>query len=809
MKTVLRLGWIIPVLALCAACSGGDEGFQTIPTGNQAIMTGLTIETAARVAIAIPSVPDPIDSLEWDDESFDLAGASVAIAPLQRPEDTILARFRPAVSFGARVLWGIGSIDTPPFAFTDIRVPATFEDSDYIYFKITSQDGATTNYYRFAIWVRSPIVELAEVYIGLYETHKETNAQGTEVTIVDKDERMMATVPKDSTTGQPLNGSADLATTIALTTPGVLAIREDQADQAKIIVTPKDSQAKIRYGLTSTSSAAPEFRTSNIFDLTDYTFLYIEVTAENTVDVAFYKYRVEVGRIASIKTLTFVGKDDAEFDIANTGELNVSWGSVALGNFKTADMPDAGFGIKYAADDPGATVSWTLISNKNAANPGSFSSPSVVQFNGTNVLALRVVSKNTRATRYYKIEVELLAAAFKEQPKSDYYYYYNTDTWVGDSAASEGPNKINWYDYARLTKKPFKPGTEEEDKTVPFNPSQLVFNSSDPNFTTKGESQVVPLSFVLDRLGTFTYQWYEANSWYGGYGFDATGKILYYPTGNPDAVSETGFVQDAYHRAYFDEKKNVSFHNGGNEFYRLEYPGRKIDGATGATYTPSINKRPFMDGFTSETHYYWVEVTDSQGRKAVSKRAAIVSERDPRKKHHIVNLSDPSDPNSDLKVEKKDGAVVWPGTARNQTVFKVKRETYKIPVTFPSDFNVNDYTVATVQALFFLIDGTPWIQNWTQGDIGFEDADGGQLIYYNLTNNNGTLGLVGGGKEPGGGSLTKTPKYLIVKPAGEKPTNEKPPFENDGVTPKPNNNAQGWFCGFIELVEVRFEGPPR
>ena len=786
MTTQLRFFGILLALAAFAliACGGGVEIYEV---GTEANMTGLTIGT-----VRINAVPEPIDSFNWDEEDFDLLGAPVAVAPLERSSDTVAARFKPIVSKGARVLWGIGSQDMRPFSFNDLRVPATFEDADYVYFKITSEDGEISNYYRFAIFVRSPVVELSNVYIGRYETHPETNAQGGTTIVVDVDERMMATL-------EP--GNPNLQTAIANTTPGVLSIMANQAQAAEIKVTPYDSNATIKYAVVATSSVAPVFGTSNTFNLTDYTYLYIQVTAQNTVDVAYYKFRIEVGRIATIKTLTFVGNAGAEFDVANTGNQRSSWNAVANGNFKTADMPSDGFGIAYVLNDPASTVSWELTSKGASSAPASFTSLAKVIFDGTNILALKVVSQNGQATRYYKIEVELLAAAFTQQPKSDYYYYYagdntpgntNPTAWVG---GVDGAPKIYWYDYAKLT----------GDNAV---------NSTHPNFTSKGTAQVEPLTFELDRLGTFTYQWYEANSWYGGYGFDADGRILYYEQGDPTAKAETGFVADSYHIKGFDEKKNVSFHNGGNQYYRLPTKGRMIPGASGtytdpitSSYTPRIDYRPFIDGFTSETHYYWVEVRDAAGRTAVSKRAAIVSERDPRKRHHIVDLNndlyrgDPANPSET-------------GTARNPKVFTVKRETYKIPVSFPDawdgqPFDVNDYTVATVQALFWLKDGTPWIQNWTQGDIGFEADDGERLIYYNLTNNNGTLGLVGGGKEPGGGSLTKTPAYLIVKPAGEKPVTELPPFEADGVTPKPNNDAQGWFCGFIELVEVRFEGPAR
>jgi hypothetical protein len=759
MKTQLRFLWIIAVVI--ALSFTGCDSLENLGIGTEAALTGLSIGN-----VRIPVMPTAIDSFDFDDEEFDLVGADVISAPLERSSDTQNVRLNPNVSRGATVMWGIGSQDLRPFTFYDRRVNATFEDADYLYFKVTSEDGETTNYYRFAVWVRSPVTEISEVYVGRYETHTETTDTGNTITVVDVDERMMATIG----TANP-----NLQTAISNANVGVLSIRENQAANAEIKVTRYDSNATLRYGITATSSAAPSFGTSSTFNLTDYTYLYIEVTAENTVDKAYYKFRVEVGRIASIKTLTFTVSPTTEFDVANTGTRAGTWSSVGVGKFETADMPTTGFGVKIELDDPASHADYEIIASKSAAEPASFSNPAKVLFTGTNVLAVKIVSSNTKATRYYKIEVGLLAAAFTKQPKSDYYKFYDGTTTVGNAGET-----INWYDYVGLTVTPF--------------------TSDSPQ----------PLTFELDRAGTFTYQWYEANSWYGGYGFDADGRILYFPSGQSVAKPETGFKADDYHVNGFDEKKNVSLHNGGNQYYRLENPGRPITGASGtynpsnpaaAAYTPPINRRPFLAGATNETHYYWVVITDDLGRKAVSKRAAIISERDPDKKHYIVNL------NEDLYLGPKDNPTET-GTARNQKVFKVKRETYKIPVTFPATFNMNDYTVATVQALFFLIDGTPWIQNWTQGDIGFEDEDEDRVMYYNLTNNNGTLGLVGGGKEPSGGTVSKTPKYLIVKPAGEKPVWELPPLNADG-TPKPNNDAQGWFCGFIELVEVSFEGPHR
>ena len=793
MKTQLRFLWIIA--AITAFVFSGCDSLENVGIGTDAALTGLSIGN-----VRIPVMPLPIDELEFDDEDFNLLEAPVASAPLERIENTVNVRLNPSVSRGARVLWGLGSQDMRPFKFYDKRVNATFEDADYLYFMVTSEDGEKTQYYRFAVWVRSPVTDISEVYIGRYVTHEVPNSQGGTSIVVDIDERVMATIATANPT---------LDTAIANTDLGLLSVRTNQSQNAEIIVTKYDSNSKVKYGIAANSTAKPDMKESNKFNLVDQTYLYIEVTAENTVDKAYFKFRIEVGRIASIKTLTFKGDANKEFDIANTGTRAGNWASVANGNFQTADMPSTGFGVKIELDDPVSRVSWELIANRNAAAPAVFNNPEKVIFDGTKVLALKIESDNVvngkaGATRYYKIEVTLLAAAFKTQPKSDYYYYYADTTdvndntaWVGNGA-TEGDNRINWYKYAGLWDK------DNDVSTV---------SSSHANFTAKGPLQIVPLTVELDRPVTGTYQWYEANSWYGGYGFDADGRILYYPAGEPVAIAETGFTANTYHVNGFDEKKNVSLHNGGNQYYRLENPGRKITGASGSlggtatvpSYTPKINYRPFIGGYTSETHYYWVEIIDGAGRKAVSKRAAIISERDPEKKHYIVNLTD--DANGDLYLGTPGTEGYEKGYARNPKVFKVKRETYKIPVTISGTFNVKDYTVATVQALFFLRDGTPWIQNWTQGDIGFEDADGAQLMYYNLTNNNGTLGLVGGGKEPSAGTVDKKPKYLIVKPAGEKPTWQKPPLKDDGVTPQPNNDAQGWFCGFIELVEVRFEGP--
>jgi len=803
MKTQLRfllIGAALILALACITCRGGDQMLEEA-IGTEALMTGLTIGK-----VRIPVIPEPVDSFNFEGEGYDVSNMALEIAPLERSSDTESTRLKPKVSRGAKVKYGIGTEDQIPFIFSDVRVLANFDDGDYLYFQVTAEDGSNANYYRFNVWVQSPVIDLEEVYIGDVVTHEEENDKGDMVTIVDEDNRMMATLATPS---------SDLKAAM-LASSGLLDIMSSQSANAEIKVTPAYSNVSLRYALTSKNDEKPVFGTSNKFNLADQKNLFIEVTAENKVDVAYYRFKVNVGRIATIKSLTFIGTGDVEFAIASKGNPGSAYGAALPGSFETAEMPVDGFKIKFELTDPDAKECTYILHPKTSTATPQFpvlgSPPPVkVVFNGANRLVLRVISENMQNVQYYKIDVNLLAAIFTKQPKSEYYYYYDDDTWVGPGKDENNVvhPKINWYTYAA---KNFM----ESDGTTPI-PQATIKSEILPKMKT-----VQPLTFELDRSGSFTYQWYEANSWYGGYGFDADGKILYYYDADKDAIPEDGFVggdandPSTYYVKGFDEKKNVSFHNGGNQFYRLPVKGRLITGATSATYTPDINKRPFIDGFTSETHYYWVEITDNSftpPRKVVSKRAAIVSERHPRKKHHIVNMyAYEGHPYGDLYLKgntDNPDEITETGAARNPNVFTYQRETYEIPVTFPADFNINDYTVSTVQALFWLIDGTPWIQNWTQGDIGFGKNKGtDRVMYYNLTNNNGTLGLVGGGKEPGGGTVDFKPKYIVVKPAGEKPVKQLPPLDANNK-PIPNNNAQGWFTGFIELVEVRFEGPAR
>jgi len=806
MMLMKRSFLIVPViLALIFGFSACDNSTSRYTGQTGAELLELRVQSLGTESVEIPV---PIAAIDWDFSGYNLTNADFVTLEFNRETDVTNVRLFPTASPRAWVEWGVGSRTARPEYFYPVGIPATFETNDYLYIKVSSEDGNNFNYYRFLIRVFSSVTHLGSVTIS-----------GRRAVV------------------KPGGGSLED------TQEGSISISKLEAEPATIEYETFDPSATVKFAKVGAAGGDPVFEDSNIITFADQDILYIEVIAQNSVDIAYYKIRVSVGRIATIKTLTLT-KTSPVFtkEVVGKGTPNAAWATTLPGSVEVAEV-DATFAIGVVTEDPQATYLFEVVNPVNdkpnwAVEPTwtNTTNTRTIDFNpqGT-ALGIKVVSDNGLATLYYKVQVEVLAAEFTVQPQSDYYYYYDADTKVGAGTAYE----LNWYTYVGLT----------GDKAV---------SSSHPNFTdaahgANGVYAKRALKFELDRvIPGATYQWYEANSWYGGYGFDADGRRAFKHPSVTDAkgVTEAGFVeyiddrgatsdQDdddrtpkttpagvLYSRPYryyiegLDEKGNVSLHNGGNNYYRLEVPGRPIPGETGSTYTPKVDYRPFLQSFTSESHYYWVVVTDpASNRTVTSKRAVIVSERDPTKDHYIVNLNAYLDSTGTTPGLQGNPKNLSPFTAGNHG------DKYEIPIYFEGgnvSFNVKKYSTVTCQALFYLADGRPFIQNWTQGDFGFADEAKVELVlWYNLTADNATRGLQSSGNAPSGSGLSVPPYYLVVKPAGTKDLDLLPPFVKmaDGITEKQDtygrsipeniNDAQGWFTPYIEIVELRFEGPAR
>jgi hypothetical protein len=783
----------VAVFALFSAC----ESVSLEEVFPQAELLTLTITTQANKVIEIAAIPAAIRGEEWNDEEYIVGGADLGLIPVKNAAETEEVRLTVTASPGARVLWGTGRSGNRPDRFNDTRVRATFDTEEFLYVKVTADDGVTSNYYRFYSVLASPVKELAALAIAGRDPNELTikDEKGD-----DKKVRVATAAPSLEFLSDNIN-NASFRAQIDIT-------RGEARDGAVVAATPQESNATIRYAVAASLAAARAgtfsdfketirrvikdeqdkdiYQAYDTLTFTDGNILAVEVTPANEEPANYYGFQITAGRMATIAALKFDG-----VEAKGIGTQAAQWGSVTPGTFASADQLSDGFKIDIELNDPDGLAEYALINTTGAGNPSTYGTAEKIRFNDKQALAIRVTSARGSVvgsidTRYYKVRIDLLATNFKQQPKSAAYTVTSHDLPL---------STVNFeYKGASLS---------EQRVLVTADSSSIVLDRA-----------IEPLSVVFDREDTgFSYQWYESNSWYGGYGFDRDGKI-YGDPGYGEGLTQA--QRDLLGSGLdWDEKFNISIHNGGNNYYRLPIPGRPIPGETNPTYTPKIDasKRPFNTGFSNSSHYYWVVVTDSSNRVATSERATIVAEWSQlwyhgrptgdkiEKKHHIVDLYAYMTPN----------AVGLRDNPRNETAFKAGNhaDKYLIPMTFPLGFNIQDYSVVTCQAKFYLADGRAWIQNWTQGDFGFANASKENLVlWYNLTNDNATRGLSGSGNEPQGSGLTVIPAYLVIQPAGTKPIKEMPPF-NDNGQPVNNGDAQGWFTPYIEVVELRFEGPKR
>jgi hypothetical protein len=744
---------LAPVLAISLvfalpACVNQDV--KTLGTGTdlQALRIG---DTAVKLADDPATEmkegkPDPINASEWERDDFNLNGADFGWIAFKQSKDLVVQRVRATVSRGALAEWGVGTRSSRPGYFSDTRVPMSFESDEYIYIRVTSEDKANVSYYRFYAKLLSTVNELSSISTG-----------------------------KRIAKAEAVPGS-----TYDQAQEDVFHITTGEATNAVIVAATFDPNATVQFArATGTDDPTNSFRpSSQPVTLADQDLLYVKVTAENTVDSVFYKFRVNVGRMATIERLFF--EDTAEEEIFGKGLPKADWAAVGPGSYDTAKPPAAGYAVRIVTDDPDATFQYARIDNPKAGLPAFGANPAKVAFTeGGQTLAIKVTAKNKDNDggdifMYYKIKVNLLAAKIKTHPKSAWYMQ----------------------------------GTAAKPLTVVLEDEYLS--------------------------GSYTYQWYEADSLYGLYG---------------------------RHGMDLDEKNNVSTVNGGPSmyFYLVEPDSTDtnsgqiwawtIPGATSASYTPPTNwvdvdivtqpdndKQPipptppnvnFITGSTSEVRYYWVKITNTANNRSVtSERALILTETDPEMDHYIFDLSVLPNKN------------IVPFTAKNNDPY-YGGEPYKIDLKeLLKDFPVDPskYEICVAQAQYFLPDGRAWTQNWTHGDLHFgydPDSKNDPLTWWhnNLGANSGAIPLQAPHSSQGG--LSNPPDWVGFKPSGDPdkgiPANYTPsstgiPTEDStgglpkgtygtsGVSsapaPYPRGDAQGYFCGFIKLMELRFATAP-
>jgi hypothetical protein len=752
---------VLTAAILCGAAACVDQDADIL--GTDAQLLSLRIGS-----VTVPKVPAPINDTTWE-SGVDIYDEEFQSAQFNKESEITNARIWPKLSKDATAEWGIGKRTVRPGEFFDTRVPATFESDEYIYLKVTSGDKAKVNYYRYHTKVFSWVTDLASITIAEREAK---SAVGTE----------------------ELNNLYGIPDTNDMM--GSISITRKEATGAVITPTTFDPNAKVRFGKV-TGSGAPDFQPSTTaitFDDLDY--LYVEVTAENTVDKTYFKFRVNVGRIATIKHLELDG-----VELFGTGLPNSVWASVGPGEYSTASVnqPAEGFDVKITLedDDPEALYFYKVTNSISAplTNNSDYDNRRT-KFNTGDYLAIMVRAPNGGIRNYYHIKVTLLAGNVKAHPKSAWYYqgtpaapltiefadgtdtsrftyqWYEADSLFGiygrHGMSMDEKNNISTINggpdmYYYLS----KPGIDQMGKPVPAS-----YNENDP--TAMG-----PLAWKADdSRGAKTASYMPRTDW------------VNVPIKLPP--------NSAQNKSWPYVPSSPSYDTGPTD----------DDPPEGGWPTHADNHVNFFTGSTSEVRYYWVVVTDSgTGLTVTSDRAVILTETDPSMDHYIFELS---------TLPRK-----------NVKPFTYLREPYHIILKdwgykFPDGFDPSKYDVCIAQAQYYLPDGRPWTQNWTHGDMLFGYIEGSdsyhknqdQLLTWwhnNLGSNSGAIPLHTPHSAQGG--LSFPPDFIGFQPSGDKGRGLPPTVNGQlpiGLKPAgfPEGAAQGYFCGFIELMELRFATKP-
>jgi hypothetical protein len=143
----------------------------------------------------------------------------------------------------------------------------SFEDGDFLYIEVTAENGTTKTVYKL------------EILIGRDTTLSAISIGGVSVTNL----------------GTP-------AATLAGATAGTVLFNTPQpSDGYAVVVTPTDEDADVKWAAVTTDTNTATFGETTPIVFTDGGYLYVEVTAANGTNKAYYKIRVNLLMTATIK----------------------------------------------------------------------------------------------------------------------------------------------------------------------------------------------------------------------------------------------------------------------------------------------------------------------------------------------------------------------------------------------------------------------------------------------------------------------------------------------------------------------------
>jgi hypothetical protein len=188
------------------------------------------------------------------------------------------------------------------------------------------------------------------------------------------------------------------------TSVDIMELSNKQKTNAKIeaFLTPSSTKASVRYAVVKSENEEPSFSSGNIYTLVDLDIIFIRVTSEDGKTTKYYKFPVEIGKNAKLKTFT-IGQsahDEPEY----LGTPAAVPANAVAGTFQ-ADQPSAaGFYIVAVTEDEEATAGWA---RSKGPEPTTYGKTSPMNFEEDDYLFVRVVAADGKAMLFYKLEIIL------------------------------------------------------------------------------------------------------------------------------------------------------------------------------------------------------------------------------------------------------------------------------------------------------------------------------------------------------------------------------------------------------------------
>ncbi|MDR0455355.1 MAG: hypothetical protein LBH20_01560 [Treponema sp.] len=396
---IVKLSVMVMALALILglnAC-GGDN-----PAPKKSGDATLKSITIAGTALTTADLPLPISQSAWaaameEDALSDLdldQTVEVALGGAVELDDASVVAV--TTNNNAKVALATGrGLNLPEDDFANTQ-SIDLINNQYLYVRVTSENGNTTNYYRFRTVRATSITYLSSLEIA------EKTIDG-----IGNDKSSIVSWQAAQAIGA--NIDKNIATT------------------AKVAAGSPNPTATFQYALVKKpGTAEPAFGNTDTFDFEDGDVLYVKVTTADGESSRYYKFSILIGWDASLKTVRFGTTTSVMGNIYDVDELGTpasTLAGIAAPGYgyilATVKQPNNGFYVNVIANDPNATVEFGLADSAESTwSTGITDAGTGINKHKQKVilfdedaddafLAIKVISDNGEVTNYYKISVEL------------------------------------------------------------------------------------------------------------------------------------------------------------------------------------------------------------------------------------------------------------------------------------------------------------------------------------------------------------------------------------------------------------------